>query len=75
MRRYGAVGGCVQGGFRWRSAARRLPWDHPLTPAGSPMNPQAFVQKWKAASDLSERATRQSHFNDLCVLLGEPARG
>ena len=39
------------------------------------MNPQAFVQKWKAASDLSERATRQSHFNDLCVLLGEPARG
>ncbi len=36
------------------------------------MNPQAFVQKWKVASGLTERAACQSHFNDLCDLLGEP---
>jgi hypothetical protein len=29
-----------------------------------------FVRKW-AASQLSERAASQSHFNDLCALLGE----
>ncbi len=33
------------------------------------MEPTAFVQKW-AASKGGERATSQSHFIDLCILLG-----
>lgn len=36
------------------------------------MTPEAFVQKWKAA-ELNERAAAQSHFNDLCAMLGEPS--
>lgn len=35
------------------------------------MTPEAFVTKWKAA-ELKERAAAQSHFNDLCAMLGEP---
>lgn len=35
------------------------------------MSPQDFVDKWRLVST-SERATAQSHFNDLCELLGEP---
>lgn len=35
------------------------------------MTPEAFIAKWKAA-DLKERAAAQSHFNDLCAMLGEP---
>jgi hypothetical protein len=35
------------------------------------MFPQEFVDKWSAVTT-SERATAQSHFNDLCDLLGEP---
>ena len=33
--------------------------------------PGAFIAKWRA-SELTERAAAQSHFNDLCRLLGEP---
>ena len=36
------------------------------------MTPHAFIQKWRA-STLTERAAAQSHFIDLCALLGEPA--
>ena len=31
-----------------------------------------FIAKWRAA-DLTERAAAQSHFRDLCDLLGERA--
>src|SRR5260370_28287432 len=31
-----------------------------------------FIDKWRAA-DLTERAAAQSHFRDLCDLLGEQA--
>ena len=33
------------------------------------MTPEQFIAKWKASS-LTERAASQSHFNDLCELLG-----
>lgn len=33
------------------------------------MTPQEFIEKWNAA-DLKERSASQSHFNDLCALLG-----
>lgn len=35
------------------------------------MTPLEFIAKWKA-STLKERSASQSHFNDLCRLLGEP---
>jgi type II restriction/modification system DNA methylase subunit YeeA len=35
------------------------------------MSPKEFIDKWKPVTT-SERATAQSHFNDLCDLLGEP---
>lgn len=35
------------------------------------MTPQQFIKKWRD-STLKERAASQSHFNDLCALLGEP---
>lgn len=35
------------------------------------MSPSDFVAKWKSVTQ-TERATAQSHFNDLCELLGEP---
>ncbi len=35
-------------------------------------NPAQFVAKWKPI-ELSERAASQSHFNDLCELLGQPS--
>ncbi len=35
------------------------------------MSPQQFVAKWRHV-DLKERSAAQSHFNDLCVLLGQP---
>jgi len=34
------------------------------------MEPQAFIDKW-SGSELKERSASQSHFNDLCALLGE----
>jgi len=34
------------------------------------MTPQAFIAKW-SGSELKERSASQSHFNDLCALLGE----
>jgi len=34
------------------------------------MNPEAFIEKWRK-SELKERSASQSHFNDLCALLGE----
>ena len=36
------------------------------------MTPEQFIAKWRA-SELSERAAAQSHFNDLCALLDVPA--
>ncbi|MDS4027878.1 MAG: class I SAM-dependent DNA methyltransferase [Candidatus Contendobacter sp.] len=38
------------------------------TPA---LSPQAFIATWRD-STLKERSAAQSHFNDLCRLLGEP---
>ena len=35
------------------------------------MTPGAFIAKWQA-SELTERSAAQSHFIDLCHLLGEP---
>jgi len=34
------------------------------------MTPEAFIEKWRC-SKLKERSASQSHFNDLCTLLGE----
>ncbi len=34
------------------------------------MTPEAFIEKWQD-SGLGERQASQSHFNDLCALLGE----
>ena len=33
------------------------------------MTPRAFIDKWRGA-DLKERSAAQTHFNDLCRLLG-----
>jgi hypothetical protein len=35
------------------------------------MTPQQFVKKWKPVA-LTERATVQTHFLDLCALVGHP---
>lgn len=35
------------------------------------MTPAAFIETW-SRSELRERQGAQSHFNDLCALLGEP---
>ena len=35
------------------------------------MTPQEFIAKWRPVT-LSERSACQSHFNDLCLLLGQP---
>jgi hypothetical protein len=35
------------------------------------MTPQQFIAKWKPVT-LSERSACQSHFNDLCLVLGQP---
>jgi hypothetical protein len=37
-----------------------------------PLTPQHFVQEWKGRG-LTERASSQTHFNQLCRLLGVPA--
>jgi hypothetical protein len=36
------------------------------------MTPQEFVAKWKHAT-VKEHAAAQTHFNDLCALIGQPA--
>ena len=36
------------------------------------LTPQAFAEKW-ANTALSERASYQQHFLDLCAMLGAPA--
>jgi type II restriction/modification system DNA methylase subunit YeeA len=36
------------------------------------LTPDQFISKWKSA-ELTERAAAQSHFIDLCRVLGEPA--
>lgn len=36
---------------------------------GQKMTPQDFISKWRA-NELKERSAAQSHFNDLCRLLG-----
>ncbi|RWJ39803.1 MAG: class I SAM-dependent DNA methyltransferase [Mesorhizobium sp.] len=36
------------------------------------MTPGEFIKKWRDSSNLRERQASQSHFNDLCALLGEP---
>lgn len=44
-----------------------------LTQATFPsLNARQFIQKWKLAANLKERSASQSHFNDICVLIGEP---
>ncbi len=40
--------------------------------AGDRMDVVAFQQKWIGASNLKEKSASQSHFNDLCDLLGVP---
>ena len=35
------------------------------------LTPQDFVSKWQHV-ELKERSASQSHFNDLCALLGHP---
>jgi len=35
------------------------------------LSPQQFVAKWRDVA-LKERSAAQSHFNDLCALLGQP---
>ena len=40
-------------------------------PMPQQLTPAQFVAKWKPV-ELSERAASQSHFNDLCELLGQP---
>lgn len=35
------------------------------------ITPEEFKNKWKPASNLKERSTSQSHFNDICALIGE----
>lgn len=35
------------------------------------MTPQEFLGKWRNV-ELKERSASQSHFNDLCALLGVP---
>jgi len=35
------------------------------------MTPEEFIDKWRA-STLTERSAAQSHFNDLCAVLGVP---
>jgi hypothetical protein len=35
------------------------------------MNPAAFVAKWSRIQQ-KERATAQTHFNDVCRLVGHP---
>lgn len=37
----------------------------------STLSPQEFVAKWRHVT-LKERSASQSHFNDLCALLGQP---
>jgi len=37
----------------------------------SSLSPQEFVSKWRNV-ELKERSAAQSHFNDVCALLGEP---
>ncbi len=37
------------------------------------MTPQEFIAKWQSV-ELKERSASQSHFNDLCRLLGLPDR-
>ncbi len=37
----------------------------------SPLSLTAFIAKWQK-STLTERQAAQSHFNDLCELLGQP---
>jgi hypothetical protein len=39
---------------------------------GERMDVVAFQQKWIGASNLKEKTASQSHFNDLCDLLGVP---
>jgi type II restriction/modification system DNA methylase subunit YeeA len=36
------------------------------------MTPHEFIQKWRSV-ELNERSVAQSHFNDLCRLIGHPA--
>lgn len=43
-----------------------------LAPVGG-MTVQQFQQKWRDARQLKERSASQSHFNDLCRMLGMPS--
>ncbi len=37
----------------------------------SALSPQEIVARWRNVTT-TERAAAQSHFNDLCALLGQP---
>jgi hypothetical protein len=41
----------------------------PQTESGHGVTPQEFIGKWRDV-ELKERSASQSHFNDLCRLLG-----
>ena len=51
-------------GFRGQHGAR-------MGVESAAMTPGEFARKW-AASTATERASSQTHFNELCALLGEP---
>ncbi len=44
-----------------------------LTFINVPVTPETFIDKWRA-STLKERSGSQSHFIDLCALLGVESR-
>src|SRR6478736_9565187 len=58
-------------GPRPLDAPARGPHNRGLPQPGPRMTPHQFVARWQAA-DLSERAACQSHFADLCAVLGQP---
>ena len=45
---------------------------HPVYNSGTMTSTAEFVAKWRGVTT-SERASAQTHFNDLCRMLGEPA--
>src|SRR3546814_1370692 len=54
--------------WRKRLEAEARPSPHAPSPRHC-MTPQEFLNKWRHV-ELKERSASQSHFNDLCALLG-----
>src|SRR3546814_20393171 len=54
--------------WRKRLEAEARPSPHAPSPRHC-MTPQEFLNKWRHV-ELTERSASQSHFNDLCALLG-----